>query len=71
MAIPLLEGGSFLRSKCFPAPILVAGIKFLPDSPRYLVSIGRLDEAKRGLGAHSESGCLSSSSSTPRQPVNH
>ena len=35
-----------LAFQCFPALILMASIKFLPDSPRYLAFVGRLDEAK-------------------------
>ncbi|KGO58878.1 Major facilitator superfamily domain, general substrate transporter [Penicillium expansum] len=35
-----------LAFQCFPALILVAFIKMLPDSPRYLASVGRSDEAR-------------------------
>src|SRR5690349_11513699 len=38
-----------LAFQCFPALILIAGVKFLPDSPRYLASVGRFDEAKEVL----------------------
>lgn len=34
-----------LAFQCIPAIALVAGIKMLPDSPRYLASVGRNDEA--------------------------
>ncbi len=35
-----------LAFQCFPAILLLAGIKFLPDSPRYLASVGRFEDAK-------------------------
>ncbi|KXG48127.1 Major facilitator superfamily domain, general substrate transporter [Penicillium griseofulvum] len=35
-----------LAFQCFPALILAAFIKMLPDSPRYLASVGRNDEAR-------------------------
>jgi hypothetical protein len=35
-----------LAFQCFPAILLLAGIKFLPDSPRYLASVGKFEEAK-------------------------
>ena len=38
-----------LAFQCFPALLLLAGIKFLPDSPRYLASVGRLDDAREVL----------------------
>jgi MFS family permease len=38
-----------LAFQCFPAILLLAGIKLLPDSPRYLASAGRLDDAREVL----------------------
>ncbi|KAL2075199.1 hypothetical protein VTL71DRAFT_141 [Oculimacula yallundae] len=38
-----------LAFQCFPAVLLLAGIKLLPDSPRYLASVGRYEEAKEVL----------------------
>ncbi|PSS25614.1 hypothetical protein M430DRAFT_96397 [Amorphotheca resinae ATCC 22711] len=38
-----------LAFQCFPALLLLAGVKLLPDSPRYLAYAGRLDEAKEVL----------------------
>ena len=38
-----------LAFQCFPALLLLAGIKFLPDSPRYLASVGRFEDAKEVL----------------------
>lgn len=38
-----------LAFQCFPALLLLAGVKLLPDSPRYLASVGRFDEAKEVL----------------------
>ncbi|KAJ6606470.1 major facilitator superfamily transporter sugar [Mycena vulgaris] len=38
-----------LGFQCIPALLLLAGIKMLPDSPRYLVSAGRIDEAREVL----------------------
>ena len=35
-----------LAFQCFPALILFLGIKMLPDTPRYLASAGRFDEAR-------------------------
>jgi hypothetical protein len=35
-----------LAFQCFPAILLAAGIKMLPDSPRYLASVGRKEEAR-------------------------
>lgn len=35
-----------LAFQCFPALLLVAFVKMLPDSPRYLASVGRNDEAR-------------------------
>ncbi|KAJ5105715.1 hypothetical protein NUU61_003062 [Penicillium alfredii] len=35
-----------LAFQCFPALILVLCIKMLPDSPRYLASVGRKEEAR-------------------------
>lgn len=39
-----------LAFQCFPALILVSFIKMLPDSPRYLASVGRKEEAHDLLG---------------------
>lgn len=38
-----------LAFQCFPALVLLAGIRILPDSPRYLASVGRYDEAREVL----------------------
>ncbi|KAK4248969.1 MFS sugar transporter [Corynascus novoguineensis] len=38
-----------LAFQCFPALLLLAGIKLLPDSPRYLASAGQLDDAREVL----------------------
>ena len=38
-----------LAFQCFPALILLFGIKLLPDSPRYLASVGRTSEAREVL----------------------
>jgi sugar porter (SP) family MFS transporter len=38
-----------LAFQCFPALLLMAGVKLLPDSPRYLASIGRFADAKEVL----------------------
>ncbi|KAK4956956.1 hypothetical protein LTR28_005782, partial [Elasticomyces elasticus] len=38
-----------LGFQCIPALFLLMGIKMLPDSPRYLASKGRVEEAKEVL----------------------
>ncbi|KAG9838431.1 major facilitator superfamily transporter sugar, partial [Aureobasidium melanogenum] len=38
-----------LAFQCLPALLLLAGIKLLPDSPRYLASVGRNEEAREVL----------------------
>lgn len=38
-----------LAFQCLPALLLLAGIKLLPDSPRYLASVGRDEEAREVL----------------------
>jgi hypothetical protein len=47
--LPCQSPHSNCRVKCFPALLLLAGVKLLPDSPRYLAYAGRLDEAKEVL----------------------
>lgn len=38
-----------LAFQCLPAIVLLAGIRLIPDSPRYLASVGRFAEAKEVL----------------------
>ena len=38
-----------LAFQCIPALLLLVGIKLLPDSPRYLASVGKYDEAREVL----------------------
>ncbi|KAH6713778.1 general substrate transporter [Leptodontidium sp. MPI-SDFR-AT-0119] len=38
-----------LAFQCIPALVLLGGVKLLPDSPRYLASVGRYEEAKEVL----------------------
>lgn len=38
-----------LAIQCFPAVLLLAGIKMLPDSPHHLTSVGRYEEAREVL----------------------
>ncbi|RYN95345.1 hypothetical protein AA0120_g3852 [Alternaria tenuissima] len=38
-----------LAFQCIPALLLLLGIKALPDSPRYLASVGRYDDAREVL----------------------
>lgn len=35
-----------LAFQCFPALLLLLGIKMLPETPRYLASVGRFDDAR-------------------------
>jgi sugar porter (SP) family MFS transporter len=38
-----------LAFQCVPAILLLIGVKMLPDSPRYLASVGRYDDAREVL----------------------
>lgn len=38
-----------LAFQCIPAILLLIGVKALPDSPRYLASVGRFDDAREVL----------------------
>ena len=38
-----------LGFQCIPALMLLCGVKLLPDSPRYLASVGRYEDAKEVL----------------------
>jgi sugar porter (SP) family MFS transporter len=38
-----------LGFQCIPALLLLLGVKMLPDSPRYLASVGRYDDAREVL----------------------
>lgn len=38
-----------LAFQCFPALLLLLGVKLLPDTPRYLASVGRHDDAREVL----------------------
>lgn len=38
-----------LAFQCIPAILLLVGVKALPDSPRYLASVGRYDDAREVL----------------------
>jgi len=38
-----------LGFQCIPAILLLLGVKVLPDSPRYLASVGRFDDAREVL----------------------
>lgn len=38
-----------LAFQCFPAILLLVGVKLLPDSPRFLASVGRNKEAREVL----------------------
>ena len=38
-----------LAFQTFPALLLLLGVRLLPDSPRYLASVGRIDEAREVL----------------------
>lgn len=39
----------FFAFQCFPALILLAGIKMLPDSPRFYAAVGQYEKAKEVL----------------------
>lgn len=39
----------WLVFQCFPAPLLLLGIKMLPDSPRYYAAVGQFEKAKEVL----------------------
>ncbi|KAM3065591.1 hypothetical protein ACMFMG_011301 [Clarireedia jacksonii] len=69
-----------LAFQCLPAIILLCGIRLLPDSPRYLASVGRFKEAKEVLehvrGSDNEEVqkeyyeiCAVSENSKPTSPV--
>jgi MFS family permease len=69
-----------LAFQCFPALLLLAGIRMLPDSPRYLASAHRFEEAREVL-EHIRGGsgpdveqefngiCLLAEESRPTSPV--
>lgn len=38
-----------LAFQCIPAIVLLLGVRILPDSPRYLASVGRFDDARQVL----------------------
>lgn len=54
--LAFLDGGDspirwrfLLAFQCFPAILLLTGVKMLPDSPRFLASVGRYREAREVL----------------------
>lgn len=54
--LAFLDGGNspirwrfLLAFQCFPAILLLLGVKMLPDSPRFLASVGRNKEAREVL----------------------